>query len=243
MSAATLTPARQEMLVDAAGALAERLRQVRVTFTDGQPADVGLPRNCLGKVEGLLRRARDLDEFRATLDLLHQLDPIEAQNADHPKDQYKTLRDELLRFMDAHRDRALDDWLFVLGWVRRLLPANGRGQAAGSRATRDDGPRDTRRRDAPRRDVPPSLARAPEPPPPARPVKVGERVWKDVALALDRGRVVARKGRDQSAEDTSNAVPEAVVKRVRKGERVVADVVVVPGFGTALRIAEVKNVR
>lgn len=42
---------------------------------------------------------------------------------------------------------------------------------------------------------------------------------------------------------SANAVPAAVVARLRKREKITADVVVIPGLGTALRIVDIKNVR
>lgn len=230
MSTATFTPARQEALLAVAEKLAERLRRARVPFADGDTADVGVPRNCIGKVEGLLRNARDLDDLRATLALLHKLDPLEAQNPQRVKSQYATLRDALRQALGAHPDQSIDEWLYVLGWVRRLLPAERNNGGPSSR--RDD------RADGARADPRPA-----RPPQPARVANAGERVWKGATLAFERRRVVARHGRDRLAEDTSHVVAQEIVSRLRQPGKLLADVTVTTSYGSAFRIVDVKNAR
>ncbi len=131
-----MSPQRKEQLLRLAEDLMGRLESARVPALerhrgDARPDAVGLPAACLGQLTAFLERERDLERFRRFVALLDQLDPLLAQNQQNPKADFKVLRQEVERFAAEQPEMPMEEWLYVLSWARRLLPA--RQQRGGRR--------------------------------------------------------------------------------------------------------------
>ncbi len=135
-------PRRREELLELAEQLAKRLRSIEVPYL-GDPSAVsrGVPASVVSNVTSYLARVRDSDRFREFLARIEQLDPITAQNPDNPKADHRVLREELEAFLADRPDLPADELLYVLAWVRRLLPKTaGQNGGRGGRGGRNAGP-------------------------------------------------------------------------------------------------------
>lgn len=124
---------RKEELLQLADGLTGRLRKVPVPAlreasspeAGVQVAGVGIPAACIGQLTSFLAAHSDVTELQTFLGLLDQLDPIAAQNQRNPKAHYAVLKTETQRFLQANPELTGEEYLYVLEWVRRLLPSAG----------------------------------------------------------------------------------------------------------------------
>ena len=116
-------PRRREALLELAEQLAKRLRSVQVPhLADPSALSIGLPASIVSHATSYLARARDTDRFREFLARFDQLDTMTAQNPDNPKADHRVLREELEALLADRPDLSAEELLYVLSWVRRLLP-------------------------------------------------------------------------------------------------------------------------
>lgn len=133
-------PRRREELLELAERLATRLRSVEVPHLRGQGVvSRGIPASVLAHAASYLARFRDIGRFREFLARIDQLDPITAQNPDNPKADHRVLRAELEAFLTEQPDLTADELLYVLSWVRRLLPKSSELPPGGRRPDRRGG--------------------------------------------------------------------------------------------------------
>lgn len=131
---------RREELLDLAEQLAKRLRSVEVPYlADSSALSIGVPASVVSHATSHLARVRDTLRFREFLARFDQLDTMTAQNPDNPKADHRILRGELEALLAERPDLSAEELLYLLSWVRRLLPkAAEAGPAAGR--TKLDGP-------------------------------------------------------------------------------------------------------
>ncbi len=172
-------PERREELLELAERLSKRLQSVEVPYlADPSALAIGIPASVLSHATSYLARVRDAGRFRDFLSLFDQLDAMTAQNPDNPKADHRVLREELEAFLADRPDLSAEELLYVLSWVRRLLPKapeqnGGGGERPGSKGP---APRPETRHDA-------------DP----KPIKGGQ-----LAVAFERAR---QKGAGSSQDD------------------------------------------
>jgi hypothetical protein len=148
-----ISTARQEELLALAEQLAATLKRVRVPrLEDRSEETVGVPASVVEHAASYLARVRDLARFRELLAQFDRLDRMTAQNPDNPKADHRVTRQELERFLGEEKGLSADELLFVLSWVRRLLPKSV--EASGPERGRK-GPRGPRPEDPTAADEPP----------------------------------------------------------------------------------------
>lgn len=152
-------PLRSEALLALAEELTAELRTAPVPYLDGSAqAGTGIPSSVVGHAVSYLHRVRDREAFAAFLSHFDDLDPMTAQNPDHPKADHRVTRQVIEAFLQENAELDADELLYLLSWVRRLLPKDENRSGNGGRPR--GGPRGQgRHRDRPPRTPPP----APEP--------------------------------------------------------------------------------
>lgn len=130
----SLGPARQEKLLELVDPLLHDLKSAAVDLVHGsQAADRGIPASVLGHAVAHLHRHRDVGSFRAFVAQLDALDELTAPNQLNPRAHHRALRQVLEPWLREHDELEAHELLFVLAWVRRLLPekqgANGGGSS------------------------------------------------------------------------------------------------------------------
>jgi hypothetical protein len=138
-----MRPEREEQLLEMASALAKEVAEAPIHLLDdprGAPDSLGVPPSCVGNVVTFLDRSRDLERLREFVDRLDRLDRLTGQNVNKPRAHHRALQGLLVPWLEAHRDLSSRECLYVLSWVRRLVPASkpepqkpgpGRGSRAG----------------------------------------------------------------------------------------------------------------
>ncbi len=111
----------QVAALEIAEALRHACEQVSVALIAGGAGGHGIPRSCVTTVTAYLERHQGLDELRAFVALLPQLDGCTAQNARAPKAYYQALRRVLDATFERHPQLDARAWLFILSWTARTL--------------------------------------------------------------------------------------------------------------------------
>jgi hypothetical protein len=173
---AALTPETQERLLDLASDLVTKLIDAPIYLVaddrKGEAAGLGVPASCVGHATSFLYNERNVDRFRFFVERLERLDAVTGQNLDHPRAQHAALKRILGPWLERHAGLSADECLYVLSWVRRLLPKV-------SKAAKPPQGRRTPRGEPPRED----------PQPPARGDQMGE--------AFARARAQAQRKKDR----------------------------------------------
>jgi hypothetical protein len=134
-----VTAAQEERLLELAAGLGAELAKVPVHLLDdpsGPPAGLGVPASCVGHLTSFLERERDLERLRAFLDRLGQLDEILGQNQVNPRAQHSALGRVVSHWLKQQPELSADEWLYVLAWVRRLLPKSAKTEGPPPQAGR-----------------------------------------------------------------------------------------------------------
>lgn len=146
-AALEISQPRKEELLQLVQELVDQLQRVEVMELRNprQLVENGLPRSCLGSVTAFLERHDDLAQYREFLQRLHHLDRMTAQNQRTPKAQHKALQGVLVSWLAKNPGLSAREWLYVLAWTQRHLPAKIRTQR---RPTQRSAPRRDRTTDS-----------------------------------------------------------------------------------------------
>lgn len=121
-----LGPATQERLLGLVEELATQLRGAPIypvsAPQQGEAKSLGVPASCVGHAASFLYQERDLEAFRSFVEGLDRLDTMTGPNLENPSAHHAALQRVLGPWMKRHADLSAQECLYVLSWVRRLLP-------------------------------------------------------------------------------------------------------------------------
>lgn len=122
-----MTPARKVALLPRVQPLLQSLEQAPVPVVgETDPARAvaatGVPGFAASNVVSFLHRHRDLQKLGEFVERLADLDLSTAPNEQNPRAHHAALREILLPWLGENRDLSAEETLYVLAWVRRLLP-------------------------------------------------------------------------------------------------------------------------
>jgi len=119
-----MKPHRQVELLDEATTLVEELKDLpiyRAGAEGGSPEVKGVPASSLGNALGFLQRERDLARFGSFVAGMDQLDFMVGQNQENPLGHHRALQGSLEPWLEETA-LPVEEVIYVLAWVRRLLP-------------------------------------------------------------------------------------------------------------------------